>query len=85
MARGPTVRAVPISEVRREFIAAYPADAGDAEAKGNAKRMAFTRALKQARDKELICSREIGGIDYLWLVESNEGKPHTTAHKPHTP
>jgi hypothetical protein len=36
--------------------------------KVNAKRVAFARALKQARDKELICSREIGGIDYLWLV-----------------
>jgi hypothetical protein len=81
---GPTVMAVPDNVVRHEFMAAYPAG-GSAEAKANAKRMAFTRALKQARDKELVCSREIAGIDYLWLVEPPGGTPHTTAHKPHTP
>ena len=70
---GPTVRATPLSDVHREFMAIYPADASDGpEAKKNAKRMAFTRTLKQARDKELVCSREIGEIDYLWLVEPNE-------------
>ena len=79
---GPTVRAVSLSDVRNEFMAAYPANASDdLETKKNAKRMAFTRALKQARDKELVCSREIHGIDYLWLVvEPNETKPNTTAH-----
>ena len=45
----------------------------DAKDKANAKRKAFTRALKQARDKELIGSREIGGIDYLWLVDLKPG------------
>ena len=63
-----TVRAVPLDTVRFEFAAAYPAEGSDAKAKAHAKQMAFTRALKQARDKELVCSREIGGIDYLWLV-----------------
>ena len=82
---GPTVRAVPDSAVRREFMAAYPAEASDAKAKADAKRMAFTRALKQARDKELICSREIGGIDYLWLVEPNDGKSaHHSAQTAHS-
>ena len=64
---GPTVRAVPSARSAREFMAAYPADAGDAKAKDRRQAKAFTRALKQARDKELIRSREIGGIDYLWL------------------
>ena len=81
---GPTVRAVPVSEVRREFVAAYPAEASHAETKGNAKRMAFTRALKQARDKELVCSREIGGIDYLWLVEERGQTAHHSAQTAHS-
>ena len=54
-------------------MAAYPADGSDAKAKGKAKRKAFTRALKQAREKELVGSREIGGIDYLWLVDLKPG------------
>jgi hypothetical protein len=76
---GPAVRAVPYEDVRTEFKAAYPAE-GDAKDKGNAKRQAFTRAMKQAREKDLIGSREIAGIDYLWLVECDEpNNPNVTA------
>ncbi len=64
-----TVRAVPLDTVRFEFVAAYPAEGGDAKAKREAKLKAFKRALKQARDNGLVGSREIGGIDYVWLVE----------------
>jgi AAA domain len=63
---GPTVRAVPDSAVRAEFTAAYPADP-------STKRKAFTRALKTAVDRDLICSREVLGIDQLWFVESGDG------------
>ena len=73
---GPEVSA-PFDKVRAEFMAAYPAE-GDAKAKAEAKKKAFSRALKQARDKELICSREIGGIDYLWLVEKDGPRKNTT-------
>jgi hypothetical protein len=69
-----TVRAVPLDTVRFEFSAAYPAEGSDAKARAHAKKMAFARAVKQARDKELICSREINGIDYLWLVGNDERK-----------
>ena len=65
-----TVRAVALDTVRFEFVAAYPAEGGDAKAKRDAKQKAFKRALEQARERELIGSREIGGIDYLWLVEA---------------
>jgi hypothetical protein len=68
---GLTVMAVPDSAVRQEFMASYPADAGG-KTKGDAKRMAFSRALKKARDSGLIGSREIGGIDHLWLLQENE-------------
>ena len=64
-----TVRAVLLDTVRFEFVAAYPAEGGDAKAKREAKLKAFKRALKQARDNGLVGSREIAGIDYVWLVE----------------
>lgn len=64
-ADGPRVKAVANSAVNQEFVAAYPADTKDG------KRVAFTRAIKRAREDGLICSREIGGIDHLWLVEPN--------------
>ena len=64
-----TVRAVALDTVRFEFVAAYPAEGGDAKAKREAKLKAFKRALKQARNNGLVGSREIAGIDYVWLVE----------------
>ncbi|MBR1362931.1 AAA family ATPase [Bradyrhizobium ottawaense] len=64
-AEGPRLKAVPAAVVRQEFIAAYPAETKDA------KRVAFDRALMAARKNELICSREIGGMDHLWLLEPN--------------
>ncbi|MGX9428505.1 MULTISPECIES: AAA family ATPase [Bradyrhizobium] len=53
---GPTVRVVPLDTVRFEFARAYPAE-GDAKAKAAAKAKAFKRALQQARERELVCSR----------------------------
>ena len=91
-----TVRAVPFDKVRAEFVAAYPAE-GDAKDKADAKRKAFKRALERAREKELLCSREISGIDYLWLVQPAtgfgpggpdkraKGGADTTADRPDTP
>ena len=91
-----TVRAVPFDKVRVEFVAAYPAE-GDAKDKADAKRKAFKRALERAREKELLCSREISGIDYLWLVQPAtgfgpggpdkraKGGADTTADRPDTP
>ena len=73
---GPALRTAPASAVRDEFVKSYPGDT-------DAKRMAFKRALKAAREKELICSREIGGIDHLWLVEQDN--PNTHANEQNTP
>ena len=69
---GPQLRTVPDSAVRDEFVRAYPGDTADA------KRMAFKRALKAAREKGLICSREIGGVDHLWLIEQDKPNTHRT-------
>jgi hypothetical protein len=51
---------VPVHAVRAEFMKAYPGDA-------DAKRKAFKRAMKTAREAGLVCSREVAGVDQLWL------------------
>ena len=56
---GAALRAVAGSAVRTEFMAAYPAG----EDKADAKRQAFKRALQSARQRDLIGSREIDGLD----------------------
>jgi AAA domain len=68
---GPEVRAVELRLVRDEFVAAWPADGETAEKIQDAKRSAFNRALKNAPTRE-ICSRDIGGSDYLWFVTEPE-------------
>lgn len=65
---GPEVKMVPDFKVRAEFMAAYPVDGEDAKQKTDAKRNAFNRALKMALERNLVCSRDIGGVDHLWLV-----------------
>jgi AAA domain len=62
---GATVRAAPDHAVRDEFLKAYPAEP-------EAKRKAFKRALNEARSRDLICSREISGVDHFWLVDEDE-------------
>jgi hypothetical protein len=69
---GPKVHAVTLEQVRTEFVASYPADNEDQRARDAVKRSAFNRAMKDARERLLICSREIEGMDYLWLVEETE-------------
>lgn len=68
---GAEVRAVELRHVRDEFVAAWPADGETAEKIQDAKRSAFNRALKNVPVRE-ICSREIGGVDYLWFVTEPE-------------
>lgn len=64
--------AVGRDELRTEFVAAYPAD-GETEAKRlDAKRNAFNRAVKTAVERELVGSRELGGVDHFWMVSHDE-------------
>jgi hypothetical protein len=67
---GATVRAAALDVLRHEFMATYPADGDDPD---SAKRKAFSRALKEARDRELIGSRVVDGIDHIWLVDPDSG------------
>jgi hypothetical protein len=69
-ADGPTVRVVDIEIVRQEFYRSYPAaEATDKRDKDAAKRKAFSRAIKDARDRDIICTRDIEGVTYVWLVQ----------------
>jgi hypothetical protein len=64
---GATVRAVDLELVRSEFYKSHPAT-GDAKAKADARRQAFTRAVKDAQAKGLIGTRDIGSITFVWLT-----------------
>jgi hypothetical protein len=66
---GPKVRSVPLHFVRNEFVAGYPADGETEEQKQDAKRKAFKRNLESARNKNLVCFRDIGGTDHIWLAK----------------
>jgi hypothetical protein len=63
---GPTVNAVPEHAVRDEFNKTYPADNQEA------KKKAYQRALLDSRVKQLIGSREIGGVDHLWMADRGQ-------------
>ena len=64
---GPVVRAVDVELVRNEFYRQYPAD-GDERQKATARRQAFYRALKDAQAKGLVTTREVEGVQLIWLT-----------------
>jgi len=64
---GPVVRAVDVELVRNEFYRQYPAD-GDDRQKATARRQAFHRALKDAQAKGLVTTREVEGVQLIWLT-----------------
>lgn len=70
-------KTVPASSVRAEFIKRYPADV-EPDKQANVKRQAFHRAMKLAIERELVGSREIDGVDHLWLAVSEDQATHTT-------
>jgi hypothetical protein len=70
---GPQLRVVPLHFVRTEFMASYPAEKGDnEEQKQNTKRKAYQRQLKLARERNLICTRDLNGEDQAWLVSEGD-------------
>jgi len=70
---GPAVRAVKLDLVRNEFYRQYPAD-GDERQKAEARRQAFYRSVKDAQAKKLVMTREVEGVQLIWLTR--ERKPH---------
>jgi hypothetical protein len=65
---GPTVCAVDLEIVRREFYASYPAE-GDTSKKQAARQKAFKRAVSGAQEKGLIGVRDIGETTWIWLTK----------------
>jgi hypothetical protein len=67
-ADGPEVRAVRSDIVRTEFSKQYPSDGDDPKKKSAARRQAYHRAVTNARNRNLLNVREVGGVEYLWLT-----------------
>jgi AAA domain len=66
-ADGPLVRAVDQETLRGEFCKSYPAD-GTPGQKADARRQAFSRAIRDAQRKELIGVRDVGTVTFVWLA-----------------
>jgi hypothetical protein len=64
---GPIVRAIDLEIVRTEFYKSYPAD-GDAKQQQEARRKAFSRAIREAQATSVIGLRVRGGVTLVWLA-----------------
>ena len=69
---GPALRTVADSTSSAEFMSAYPVSAeNDKQAEVGRQAESPTR-LKSAGERGLVCSREIAGVDRLWLVDTRD-------------
>ena len=66
---GPLVCACDVEVVRAEFYRQHPAD-GTEKQKTDARRQAFSRALKRAQASELVVIREVDRVQLIWLAKS---------------
>jgi hypothetical protein len=66
-ADGPMVRACDIELVRAEFYRQYVAD-GTEKQKGDARKHAFARAVKDAQERNLITARMVNGVQLVWFA-----------------
>ena len=64
---GPEVRACDIELVRKEFYRQYPADGTDKQ-KADARRKAFSRSVKETTARDLVATRELDGVQFMWLT-----------------
>jgi hypothetical protein len=69
---GPLVKAVPQSLVRQIFLKRYVGGEGDGEDRSAAAARAWTRAVKAARDSNLIAGEEILGKQVIWSTKGGE-------------
>jgi len=82
-ANGPLVRALKVSLVEAEFLKSYVTVGETEKAKKDAKRKAFQRAVDTAGDN--LTTREIGSIDYIWLVNPSPAENVSAQPKPRKP
>jgi hypothetical protein len=64
---GPEVRACDLDLVRAEFYRQYPAS-GTENQKAETRRKAFYRSVKEAQARGVVASREVGGVQLVWLA-----------------
>jgi hypothetical protein len=55
-----------------EFYRAYPAE-GNEHQKKEARRKAFARKLERAIQRNLVATRDIDGVDVIWLATFEGG------------
>jgi hypothetical protein len=63
----PGVKAVKVSDVRKEFDRRYIADEVDPDKAREAKRKAFKRALN-GLPGESFSGGEVNGVDWIWSI-----------------
>jgi hypothetical protein len=56
-----------IDLVRTEFYKQYPAD-GTEQQKADTRRKAFGRSVKEAIARGLVASRQVDGVQLIWLA-----------------
>jgi len=64
---GPIVCACDIEIVRTEFYRQHPAE-GTEKQKADARRKAFSRSVKESQARGLLASREVDGVQLVWLA-----------------
>jgi hypothetical protein len=69
---GPEVCACDIDLVRTEFYRQYPAD-GTEHQRADTRRKAFGRSVKEAIARGLVMSRQVEGIQLIWLAMQGGG------------
>jgi AAA domain/Bifunctional DNA primase/polymerase, N-terminal len=68
----PEVRACDIELVRTEFYRQYPAN-GTEQQKAETRRKAFYRSVKEAQARNVVVSREVDGVQLIWLAMQEGG------------
>ena len=69
---GLEVQACDSEMVRAEFYRQYPAD-GTEQQKTETRRRAFSRAVKDAIARAVVGSREVDGVQFIWLATQEGG------------
>jgi hypothetical protein len=65
---GPEVRACDMELVRDEFHRQHHAE-GTPEQKRDTRKKAFNRALKASKDRNVIATRELDGVQLIWMIK----------------
>lgn len=64
-------KAVTTEHVRSEFFASYPAEGDTHERRTDAKRKAFKNGQKSLLSRNMIATREIDGVEYVWQISTD--------------